>query len=360
MPRARTLRADFHNEALLPAEAGWSGGKSGLRVGISGWTYPPWRGTFFPEGLRQSDELAYASRHVNSIEINGTFYSLQRPESYSSWYAQTPDDFVFSVKAPRFITHIKRLKEAKTPLANFFASGPLWLREKLGPFLWQLPPSFVFDPERLEKFFAMLPRCTREAASMAKRHDFHARHVGWPSPPPERRLRHAIEIRHHSFQTPDFIRLLRSHEIALVVADTAGKWPALEDVTADFVYVRLHGDSELYVSGYTGSALDVWASKIRAWNEGKSPPGPRLEATAPPARKKSREVYIYFDNDVKVRAPFDAMNLAHRLGIGPKARPFPRRGGGSVTARARWPEYPTRGKRSRRLSAASPSGAALG
>jgi uncharacterized protein YecE (DUF72 family) len=223
-----------------------------------------------------------------------------------------------------------------------------------------VPAQLSFDPERLERFFAMLPRCTAEAASMAKRHDLHAKHVGWPRPPPERRLWHAIEIRHQSFKTPEFIRLLRSHEIALVVADTAGKWPALEDVTADFVYVRLHGDSELYVSGYTDSALDAWASKIKAWNEGKSPPGPDLAATTRPPGKRSREVYIYFDNDVKVRAPFDVMNLAHRLGIGPKAPPFPRRGGETGTARVRWPGYPTRGKGSRRVAAASPSGAARG
>ena len=150
-----------------------------IRIGISGWTYAPWRGTFFPKGLKQRDELAYASRKVNSIEINGTFYSLQRPESYASWHDQTPEGFVFSVKAPRFITHILRLKEVRTPLANFLASGVLRLGDKLGPLLWQLPPSYAYDRERMEEFFRLLPRTTGQAAALARQHDAHVRHGSW-------------------------------------------------------------------------------------------------------------------------------------------------------------------------------------
>jgi uncharacterized protein YecE (DUF72 family) len=288
-------------------------GTPSARIGMSGWTYAPWRGGFFPKGLRQKDELAFASRQVNSIEINGTFYSLQRPESFGSWYAQTPAGFVFSVKCPRFITHVRRLKEVEAPLANFFASGVLRLADKLGPFLWQLPPSLPYEPERLEAFFRLLPRTTVAAARLARRHDDHLRHGAWLKPGPERPLRHALEVRHPSFKTPEFIALLRRHHIGLVVADTANRWPAIEDVTADFVYVRLHGQSELYVSGYTDEALDRWAAKVRAWMGGRSLPGPhRIAGPAPKAAQ--RDVFVYFDNDVKTRAPFDAISLASRLG----------------------------------------------
>ncbi len=315
---------------------------SGIRVGISGWTYAPWRGVFFPRGLRQKDELAYASGRFNSIEINGTFYALQRPESYRSWYAQTPGAFVFSVKAPRFITHIRRLKDVGPALANFFASGLLELREKLGPLLWQLPPSFAFDPGRLRDFFALLPRSTAAASRLAARHDSHVRLTGWPAGAGDRPIRHALEVRHASFQTPEFLSLLRANDVALVVADTAGKWPIFEDVTSSFVYVRLHGDSELYVSGYTPSALKAWASKVASWHEGRKPAAPGVHRAGPPPAGRSRDVFVYFDNDVKTRAPFDAMRLAHRLGIGPRPDPVPRGGRGLETARDHWPPIRTR------------------
>jgi uncharacterized protein YecE (DUF72 family) len=308
------------------------------RIGISGWTYAPWRGSFFPKGLPQKDELAYASRQVSSIEINGTFYSLQRPTSYAAWAAATPQDFVFAVKCPRFITHIRRLKGCEVPLANFFASGVLRLGAKLGPLLWQLPPSFAYDPERLEAFFRLLPRSTRAAAALARRHDDHVKLGTWTRTDRDRPLRHALEVRHPSFRTPEFIALLRRHRIALVVADTAGKWPALEDVTANFVYVRLHGQSELYVSGYTDAALQSWARRIRAWLKGGSLPGPHRIGPAPrPA--SGREVFVYFDNDVKTHSPFDAMSLAGRLGQ--KARvPAARHPGPSdEEARNDWPGY---------------------
>jgi uncharacterized protein YecE (DUF72 family) len=310
-----------------------------LRIGISGWTYPPWRGTFFPKGVTQKDELAYASRRVNSIEINGTFYSLQRPTSYAHWHSQTPENFVFSVKAPRFITHIKRLADVEAPLANFFASGPLRLGEKLGPLLWQLPPSFAYDKPRLEAFFALLPRTTRAAAVLARGHDSHVKHGTWLTVDRDRPLRHALEVRHASFKTPEFVALLRAHDIALVVADTAGKWPAMEDVTSDFVYVRLHGDSKLYVSGYTPSALESWAKKVRSWSRGASPPGPRRISGPLKGARQARDVYVYFDNDVKTRAPYDAMGLAHLLGLNPKPETGPSEDEVTEEARTLWPPF---------------------
>lgn len=288
---------------------------SDLRIGISGWRYPPWRGTFFPPGLAQTRELAFASRQVNSIEINGSFYSLQRPSSYAHWHEQTPENFVFSVKGPRYVTHLKQLNDVADPLANFFASGVLRLNEKLGPILWQLPPRFSFQPEKLTAFFNLLPRDTKSAAALARRHDARLDERAWIKIDRNRPLRHALEVRHASFKTEAFIRLLRDHDIALVVADTAGKWPFMEDVTSDFVYVRLHGDQELYVSGYTTEALENWAAKIRAWARGESPRSAQTIAALPP--RASRDVYVYFDNDVKVRAPYDAMSLAHKLALGP-------------------------------------------
>lgn len=328
-PSRRTVRAAGH--------------RADVRIGISGWTYAPWRGSFFPKGLKQKDELAYASRSVNSIEINGTFYSLQRPESYALWHALTPVGFVFSVKGPRFITHIRRLKDVRVPLANFLASGPLRLAEKLGPFLWQLPPSFAYERERLETFFRMLPRTTRAAAVLARAHDAHVRHGTWMKTDKNRPLRHALEVRHPSFKTPEFIALLRDHDIGLVVADTAGKWLAFEDVTSDFVYVRLHGASKLYVSGYTKAALTSWAGKLRAWMGGRKPASRRRISPLAAPKLRSRDVFVYFDNDVKTHAPFDAMSLAHRLGIGPA--PQVRLGPGEKEdeARSHWPRIrPTR------------------
>jgi uncharacterized protein YecE (DUF72 family) len=312
-----------------------------LRIGISGWTYAPWRETFFPPELIQREELAYAARQVSSIEINGTFYSLQRPSSYGAWHEQTPPGFLFSVKGPRYITHIRRLKGVATPLANFFASGVLRLGEKLGPILWQLPPSLRFDPARLDEFLALLPRDTVAATALAKKHDDKVRQP-WLQAGPSRPLRHALEVRHPSFCVPEFVALLRQHQVALVVADTAGKWPFMEDVTADFVYVRLHGDSELYVSGYTAAALRLWARKIRAWHRGTNPAGARLTADPAARRAGGRAVYVYFDNDVKVRAPYDAMTLAHLLKRGPKPGPPPDISTIRQTARTRWPGFPPR------------------
>lgn len=311
----------------------------GVRIGISGWRYAGWRKVFYPDRLPQHRELAYASRAFTSIEINGSFYSLQRPESYQRWYDDTPRGFRFAVKGGRFITHLKRLRDVESPLANFFASGVLCLREKLGPFLWQLPPSFSFDEERLEAFFALLPRDTEAAATLAKHHDAWLSGRTWTETDVRRPLRHALEIRHESFRTPRFIDLLRRHRIGLVVADTARRWPLLEDVTADFVYVRLHGDEELYSSGYTKEALCAWATRIRAWAGGRDSAGGRT-SPKPAPRRRHRDVYVYFDNDAKVHAPFDASRLVELLG-GPKT-PHAHPGRGGEPVRRGWPAVRSR------------------
>jgi uncharacterized protein YecE (DUF72 family) len=283
-------------------------------VGISGWTYAPWRGSFYPKGLPHRRELEYAAERLRSVEINGSFYALQKPTSYRAWYEQTPPGFVFSVKGGRFITHMKKLRDVDTPLANFFASGVLALGEKLGPLLWQLPPMLGFDAERIEGFLRLLPRSTGEAAVLAQRHDERMDDRAWTATDADRPLRHAMEVRHASFETPQFVDLLRKYDVALVTADTAGKWPFLEDQTSDFSYVRLHGDEELYVSGYSDAALDTWAARCLAWAAGGDSPGARLAGPPTAARPAGRDVFVYFDNDVKVRAPVDAMALARRVG----------------------------------------------
>ena len=301
-----------------------------IRIGISGWRYAPWRGVFYPEGLAQRRELEFAARHFPTVEINSSFYSLQRPEYYEEWYAQTPPGFVFAVKGSRYITHLRRLKEIDKPLANFFASGLLALKDKLGPFLWQFPPMFPFKPERLEDFFEKLPRTAAQALALARRRDGRVKGRSYLRARGVRPLRHAIEVRHPSFVCDEFLRLLRRHDIGLVVADTAGKWPRMFDVTSDFVYVRLHGDVKIYASGYTPKALREWAKRIRAWDEA------------------GKDVYVYFDNDMKVRAPFDALSLMELLGA--TAPGGCRRRSGTRRA----------GTRSRRSTAASGARAAAG
>ncbi|EWC40876.1 DUF72 domain-containing protein [Stutzerimonas stutzeri] len=286
-----------------------------IHIGISGWRYAPWRGDFYPKGLTQKNELRFASRAVNSIEINGSFYSLQTPERYAAWYADTPKGFVFSVKGPRYITHVRRLREVDKPLANFFASGLFLLKEKLGPILWQFPPSFRFDAELFEAFLRQLPHDTDAALAIARQCEARMEGRLHLSIDRKRRMRHAVEIRHESFIDPDFIDLLRKYRVALVIADTAGKWPHQEDLTSDFTYIRLHGAEELYTSGYTDAALDAWYQRIRSWSSGGQPDDARLISSRKPRARRSRDVYCYFDNDVKVRAPYDARQLLHRLGL---------------------------------------------
>ncbi len=268
-----------------------------IRIGISGWRYEPWRGVFYPEGLAQRRELEFCAGHFPSVEINGSFYSLQRPEYYEQWYRESPPGFVYAVKGSRYITHMLKLKNVEKPLANFYASGVLALREKLGPFLWQFPPQFAYRPEKLAAFFELLPHSTEAALSLARRRDARLKGRSWLRIDARRRLRHAVEIRHPSFMCDEFVSLLRKYRIGLVVADTAGKWPKMFHVTAPFVYVRLHGDVQIYTSGYTSRALASWARRIRSWDE------------------DGWDVYVYFDNDVKVRAPFDALDLMQKLGL---------------------------------------------
>ncbi|WP_397452283.1 DUF72 domain-containing protein [Pseudomonas sp. NA-150] len=288
---------------------------SDLRIGISGWRYVPWRGDFYPQKLTQKNELKFASRAVNSIEINGSFYSLQSPDLYSRWCADTPDDFVFSVKGPRFITHMRRLNDVETPLANFFASGIFQLKRKLGPILWQFPPNFKFEAQKFEHFLSLLPHDTQQAKACARGCDGRMEKSGYLDIPARGRVRHAVEIRNESFVTPDFIALLRKYKTAVVVADTAGKWPNVEDLTTDFVYLRLHGDKALYESGYTPAALKRWGDRIDAWRQGSQPEDAHLVSGKSGRARKSRDVFCYFDNDIKVRAPYDARKLLQRFGL---------------------------------------------
>ena len=272
-----------------------------IRVGISGWRYAGWRGVFYPRGLPQRRELEHAAQRLSTIEVNGSFYSLQRPSSWRAWAEQVPDDFLFAVKGPRFVTHMKKLADVDAPLATFLASGVLSLGPKLGPMLWQLPPNLGFHPDRLAAFFDLLPRRTSDAAAHAAAHH-DASKLKEPADttaPVDQPLRHVLEVRHTSFRTPEFCELLRAHDIGMVVADSAGTWPMFDEVTSDLVYVRLHGDQELYTSGYGDAALDRWAEKVRAWDAA------------------GLDVLVYFDNDIKVRAPFDAIALQERLGISP-------------------------------------------
>lgn len=282
-----------------------------VTIGISGWTYEGWRGTFYPPKLGSKKELSFASRELPSIEINGTFYSIQRPSSYINWYNSTPPGFIFSVKANRYITHIKRLHDIAIPMANFFASGILALKEKLGPLLWQFPPSMKFEPEHFEAFLKQLPKDFSEAIKLAKLNQlpvgrtFLKNEKNYP-------LRHAVEIRNMSFLNPWFIEMLKQYNVALVFADTAGKWPYMEDITSDFIYIRLHGDSELYVSGYDKDALNFWFKRIQAWKMGLEPVD-RLTLMEEKAEEIERDVYVYFDNDAKVKAPIDAKALIKKI-----------------------------------------------
>jgi uncharacterized protein YecE (DUF72 family) len=294
-----------------------------VRVGISGWRYPPWRGVFYPEELRQKDELAFASRAFPSIELNGSFYSLQRPESYRAWYDATPEDFVFAVKGGRYITHMKRLRGVETALANFFASGLLCLGEKLGPILWQLPPTFRYDEDTLRRFFELLPRDLREVERLARRHDPRlSGRVALSLRGGNCAVRHALEVRHDSFLDSSYVPLLEQYGIASCVADAAGLYPLIDDLTSDFAYVRLHGATQLYVSGYGVAALRRWAEKIRSL--------------------RGVDVYVYFDNDVKVRAPYDAQNLG-RLLEGKRPLPIPKAlAAVSEEPRSTWQAWPAR------------------
>lgn len=288
-----------------------------IRIGISGWRYEPWRKVFYPQGLAQTRELAFAAQHFPSIELNGSFYSLQKPAYYAQWYEQTPRGFVFALKGGRFITHMKKLRAIDDALANFFGSGVLALREKLGPVLWQFPENMPANFDRFVEFFEKLPRDTEEAAKLARKHTSLLKGRSLTRTDAVRKMRHAVEIRNPACASAEFIELLRKHRIGWVIADTAGQWPHAEDVTTDFVYIRLHGDEALYESGYTDAALARWASRIARWHAGSEPDDAIRLNAKPAAVRKARDVYAYFDNDAKVHAPFDALALQRALELEP-------------------------------------------
>jgi uncharacterized protein YecE (DUF72 family) len=285
-------------------------------IGVSGWRYIPWRGSFYPDGLAQARELWHAARHFNSIELNGSFYSLQRPSSYALWAAQTPPGFVFAVKGGRFITHMRKLRNIEAAMGNFFASGLFALGDKLGPILWQFPPQMRLNLDLFDAFFASLPRTTGAAAAVARQHDHRLKGRQMVDPQDERhRLRHAVEVRHETFVDPAFIALCRRRQVAWVVADIPEPWPIFEDVTADFVYLRLHGAEELYKSRYTPQQIERWAACIEAWRTGGQPSDARLISKRAPPKRAARDVYCYFDNTDKLHAPDNARELMQRLGM---------------------------------------------
>jgi uncharacterized protein YecE (DUF72 family) len=292
-----------------------------IRIGISGWSYPEWRGgPFYPEGLAQSGELEYAARFVNSIEINATFYKLQTPASFRKWTAATPADLVFAVKGSKYITHQKKLQNVAIPLANFFASGILELGHKLGPILWQLPPWYRFDRERIEGFLNELPTTTREAARFASKNTINKADNVSLKARTSMPLRYAFEPRHESFFSPEFIELLREYNVSLVFSDAAGQAPLVEDLTADCVYIRLHGSTELYASDYNDQQLADWARKIKSWQKGRDPSGAKRIIKKKFRPGKARDVFAYFDNSINAHAPYDAISLARLVGVKAKGK----------------------------------------
>jgi uncharacterized protein YecE (DUF72 family) len=278
-------------------------GPATIRIGLSGWRYPHWRrGAFYPVGLVQRRELEYVAGAFDTLELNGPFYSLQRPSSFARWRARTPDRFEFAVKGSRYITHLKKLAGVDDALAAFFASGVLDLADKLGPVLWQLPPQLGFRPERTAAFFELLPRTVGAATALAERGvarilDRFGEEPSLAVTDPLAPVRHAVEVRHDTFACDEFYELCRRFDVALVVADTAGRYTWVDQVTSDLVYVRLHGDQEMYRSGYSDQGIGWWADRVRGWVD---TPG-------------VRQVSVYFDNDGDAHAPHDALRLAARL-----------------------------------------------
>lgn len=268
-----------------------SGAQGRIFVGVGGWSFPPWRGTFYPPGLAQKRELAYAAQHLTSIEINATFYRTQKQESFERWRDETPEGFVFSVKAPRYATNRPRLAEAGGSIERFFASGVMALEDKLGPVLWQLPPSKRFHADDLAAFAALLPEA-----------------VGG------RPVRHALEARHRSFLDPAFVGLARAHRFAIVVAGDA-MYPEIADLTAPFVYARIMGTTAAEPLGYPSAALELWASRARRWAAGEVPDGLAVLGE-PPAEPPAggRDVFLYVISGEKERNPAAAMALIERLG----------------------------------------------
>ena len=267
-------------------------------VGISGYDYAGWRGTFYPPDVPRRYWLAFASRIFDSIELNGTFYSLKSPAVFERWASEVPDDdFVFAIKGGRFITHNLKLRNCERALGNFFASGILALGNKTGPFLWQLPATYRFDAERMDSFMRSLPRSSIDGEAVALQHDERLKRGALVDAVARVPYRHAFEVRHPSYFCDEFYDVLRAHGDAFVIADTAGKFAYAEVTTAAFVYIRLHGSNALYASDYTDEELADWSAKIQRWT----------------ARDAQRDIYVYFDNDAKVHAPYNAMQLATLL-----------------------------------------------
>jgi len=267
-----------------------------VRVGTSGWRYPRWRGDFYPAGLPQRLELSYLAERTSALEVNATFYGLQRPTTFARWRSEVPAGFVLAVKGSRYVTHVKRTHHARQGLANFLASGVLALGPALGPLLWQLPPTLAFDADDLRAFLDLLPRTTGLAAALAREHDERMAGRALTEAEEDRPLRHVVEPRHESFRDPRCSALLAEHGVGLVVADTAGHYPVLDQVTTDLVYVRLHGSAQLYSGRYSDEALQSWAQRLRGW------------------RARGAATYAFFDNDVEGAAPYDAVRLIHVLG----------------------------------------------
>jgi uncharacterized protein YecE (DUF72 family) len=260
--------------------------KPRILIGIGGWTYEPWRGTFYPDGLAQKRELEYASRKLSSIEINGTYYGSQKPSSFIKWHDETPDDFVFAVKGPRFTTNRRNLGEAGESIERFFTSGVMELKDKLGPINWQFMATKKFDSEDFEAFLKLLPKAVD----------------GTP-------VRHAVEVRHESFRTPEFVSLARKYKVAIVLAADS-EYPQIADVTAPFVYARIMGTTEAERNGYSGKTLDLWAERARQWASGGVPAD--LKTAAPQEAKTGRDVFLYIISGFKERNPAAAMALIER------------------------------------------------
>jgi uncharacterized protein YecE (DUF72 family) len=317
--RRRVLRRPGPDNAAIACTMAPRKRTSGrIRIGISGWTYSGWRGSFYPPSLPHRAEMDYAASRFPSIEVNGSFYSLQRAASFRSWYERSADDFVFSIKGSRYITHMKQLSGTDQALANFFAQGLLELGAKLGPILWQFSPRFAFRPEKLEPFLAALPRTHAAAGELAANHDQRVKDPSTTVHTPDRPIRYAVEIRHDSFLVPEFVALLRDHDAALVVSGTAGEHPLIEEPTTDFMYLRLHGTEAMYAGSYADAELDHWADRIRQWAKGRQPDdAATITATGADELpgQNGREVFVYFDNTLKINAPFDARRLMERLGI---------------------------------------------
>lgn len=281
-----------------------------IRIGLSGWNYTGWRGEFYPPGLARRRELEYAASSFDTLEVNATFYRLTTPSAARHWYSAAPPDFVYAVKGSRFITHNKKLAGIEGPLANFLAAGVLELADKLGPILWQLSANLRFDAERLDRFLAYLPGDTGQASALARSHDERVKVPGF-GPETVLPLRHVLEVRHESFLNDELVDLLRRHGVALAFSHSSA-WPYVEEVTAPFVYLRLHGPEQLYDSPYGHAGLVRWAERIRAWHRGAEPEDARRITGLSPPADVLRDVYVYFDNDGHAYAPQEAAAL-HRL-----------------------------------------------